>query len=60
MLTLTMLNLDISCFENIVNPDQLVSEKPLIGNAVESCKFILAVLFRIISSWTYREVKIKI
>ena len=51
-----MLNSDISFFENIVDPDQLVSEKPLIGNAVESCcKFKLAVLFRSISSSTYRE-----
>ena len=27
-LILTMLNLDISCFENCVDPDQLASEKP--------------------------------
>ena len=27
-LTLTMLNLDVPCFENSVDPDQLASEKP--------------------------------
>ena len=28
MFAFTMLNLDMSCFENIVDPDQLASEKP--------------------------------
>ena len=28
MFAFSMLNLDMSCFENIVDPDQLDSEKP--------------------------------